>query len=219
MLRPACLLPVARLAPPGGLLTPRSGTEVSLHYLGPATRRSDAYRDGTLTRWTGAACTNSTSPLRVQSSLCLVTHHAKDCGVACRMSPVLRTAQRRRPCPTSSDAGVRWCQRCASPTVMSEKLPRGVGTSPSMPAAKPTQGSNAMRDRSMNLRDLKGYRRITPLGASTLLWLNSCGGMSGQDQNDIGHAVVGSAIGAILSGRGSTATAGGAAGGGSSGPR
>ena len=75
MLRPACLLPVARLVPPGGLLTPRSGMKVSLLYLGPATRRSDAYRDGTLTRWTCAACSNTSSPLRVQSCLCFVTHH------------------------------------------------------------------------------------------------------------------------------------------------
>ena len=29
MLRPACLLPAAQLSPPHGLLTPRSGTEVS----------------------------------------------------------------------------------------------------------------------------------------------------------------------------------------------
>src|SRR5437899_3283374 len=76
MLRPACLLPVARLAPPGGLLTPRSGTEVSLSYLGPAIRRTDAYRDGTLTRWTGAACSSPASPLRDQSVFCFVTHHA-----------------------------------------------------------------------------------------------------------------------------------------------
>ena len=82
MLRPACLLPAARLAPPHGLLTPRSGTEVSLQYLGPATRRSDAYRDGTLTRWTGAAGSSSPSPLRVQSRLCFVTHHAGDASSA-----------------------------------------------------------------------------------------------------------------------------------------
>ena len=80
MLRPACLLPAARLAPPHGLLTPRSGMEVSLHYLGPATRRSDAYRDGTLTRWTCAACSSSTLPLRVQSNLCFVTHHVVNSG-------------------------------------------------------------------------------------------------------------------------------------------
>ena len=75
MLRPSCLLPAARLAPPHGLLTPRSGTEVSLQYLGPAIRRSDAYRHGTLTRWTCAACSSSSYPLRVQSCLCFVTHH------------------------------------------------------------------------------------------------------------------------------------------------
>lgn len=77
MLRPACLLPAARLAPPHGLLTPRSGTKVSLGCLESATRRSDAYRDGTLTRWTGAACSSTASPLRVQPSLCFVTHHAR----------------------------------------------------------------------------------------------------------------------------------------------
>jgi hypothetical protein len=55
MLRPACLLPAARLSPTHGLLTPRSGTEVSLHYLGSTTRRTEACQDGTLTRWTGAA--------------------------------------------------------------------------------------------------------------------------------------------------------------------
>ena len=82
MLRPACLLPAARLAPPHRLLTPRSGTEVSLHCLGSATRRTDAYRDGTLTRWTSAACSNTPSPSRVQSCFCFVTHHAGDSDVA-----------------------------------------------------------------------------------------------------------------------------------------
>ena len=77
MLRPACLLSAARLSPPHGLLTPRSGQEVSLNDLGSATRRSDAYRDGTLTRWTCAACSSPPSPLRVQSSLCFVTHHVE----------------------------------------------------------------------------------------------------------------------------------------------
>jgi hypothetical protein len=55
MLRPASLLPVARLSPPGGLLTPRSDAGVSPRRLGPATRRSGAYRDGTCTRWRSAA--------------------------------------------------------------------------------------------------------------------------------------------------------------------
>ena len=41
MLRPACLLPAARLSPPDGLLTPRSVARVSPGRLGPATRCSD----------------------------------------------------------------------------------------------------------------------------------------------------------------------------------
>src|SRR5438477_1997674 len=76
MLRPACLLPAAQLSPLHGLLTPRSGTEVSLHCLGPATRRTDAYRDGTLTRGSGAACNGRSSPVRVQLFLCVTTNHA-----------------------------------------------------------------------------------------------------------------------------------------------
>ena len=75
MLRPACLLPAERLAPLHGLLTPRSGTEVSLHYLGSATRRTDAYRDGTLTRWTGAASQGRTTPFGIQFFLSVTTHH------------------------------------------------------------------------------------------------------------------------------------------------
>ena len=76
MLRPACLLPAERLSPLHGLLTPRSGTEVSLHYLGPATRRTDAYRDGTLTRGSGAASQGQTSPFGIQFFLSVTTHHA-----------------------------------------------------------------------------------------------------------------------------------------------
>ena len=38
-----------------------------------------------------------------------------------------------------------------------------------------------MRDISLKLQGPRVYRRTTPLGASTLLWLNACGGMSGQD--------------------------------------
>ena len=75
MLRPACLLPAERLAPLHGLLTPRSGTEVSLHYLGPATRRTDAYRDGTLTRGGGAASQGRTTPFGIQFFLSVTTHH------------------------------------------------------------------------------------------------------------------------------------------------
>lgn len=55
MLRPTCLLPAARLSPPHGLLMPRSGRADLSSRLGPATRRSDAYRGGTLTRWGSAA--------------------------------------------------------------------------------------------------------------------------------------------------------------------
>ena len=80
MLRPACLLPAVRLSPLHRLLTPRSGTKVSLGCLGPATRRSGAYQDGALTRWTGAACSSTTLPLSVQSSLCLLTHHSVNVG-------------------------------------------------------------------------------------------------------------------------------------------
>ena len=75
MLRSACLLPAARLAPPHGLLTPRSGTEVSLHCLGSATRRTDAYRDGTLTRGGGAASQGRTTPFGIQFFLSVTTHH------------------------------------------------------------------------------------------------------------------------------------------------
>jgi hypothetical protein len=49
MLRPAFLLPHV------GLLTPRFGTEDLSPLRRPATRRSDAYRDGTCTRWRSAA--------------------------------------------------------------------------------------------------------------------------------------------------------------------
>jgi hypothetical protein len=54
-LRPVDSLPAARLAPPRGLLTPRSGDGVSPARLGPATRRTGAYRGGTPTRWRRAA--------------------------------------------------------------------------------------------------------------------------------------------------------------------
>ena len=76
MLRPACLLPATRLSPLHRLLTSRSGTEISLHYLGPATRRTDAYRNGTLTRRTGAASQGRLSPFGDQSFLSVTTHHA-----------------------------------------------------------------------------------------------------------------------------------------------
>src|SRR6266851_8202195 len=50
MLRPALLLPPKRLS------TPRCGLRDLSRRLGPATRRSDAYRGGTFTRWFGVAC-------------------------------------------------------------------------------------------------------------------------------------------------------------------
>src|SRR4029079_669132 len=72
MLRPAFLLPVVRLSPRGGLCTPGSSVEVFLERLGPATRRSGAYRRGTLTRWRSAACRRRT---HVSSLVCGTTHH------------------------------------------------------------------------------------------------------------------------------------------------
>jgi len=75
MLRPTYLLPAARLSSPHGLLTPRSGTEVSLRYLGSATRRTDAYRHGTLTRWRSAASGGRAFPLRSRSYRRVTTHH------------------------------------------------------------------------------------------------------------------------------------------------
>jgi len=75
MLRPACSLPAARLTPSHGLLTPRSGAEVSPRRLGPATRRSDAYRDRTPTGWRGAASGSRTSPSRGRHSCRITTHH------------------------------------------------------------------------------------------------------------------------------------------------
>ena len=66
MLRPDWLLPPKRL------LSPRSGTVVSLRYLGPATRRSGAYRDGTLTRWRSAARKRQ---LILTLAVCFTTHH------------------------------------------------------------------------------------------------------------------------------------------------
>ncbi len=76
MLRPACLLPSKQLTPLFRLLTPRSDGQVSPLRPGSATRRSDAYRLGTCTRWTGAAGNSHPSPLRVQFLYCFTTHHA-----------------------------------------------------------------------------------------------------------------------------------------------
>jgi len=61
MLRPA------RLLPPKRLLTPRYSPSSLEHKLGPATRRSGLYLDGTHTRWTDAASR---------------THHVRECNVS-----------------------------------------------------------------------------------------------------------------------------------------
>ena len=75
MLRPAFLLPAARLSPPDGLLTPRSGRVDLSHGLGSATRRSDAYRDGTLTRWRSAARNGLLKPRKAQLFRFFAAHH------------------------------------------------------------------------------------------------------------------------------------------------
>src|ERR1700724_752259 len=84
MLRPVCSLPAARLLPPRGLLTPRSGVGVSPARLGPATRRTGAYRGGTCTRWRHAACRRR--PLR-PSSVCVTTHHGRSLAAPPRIRP------------------------------------------------------------------------------------------------------------------------------------
>jgi hypothetical protein len=82
MLRPACLLPAARLSPPHGLSTSRSGPGVSPRNLGSATRRSDAYRGGTCTRWKSAASIGRTAPRGELRVRCVTTHH--ECSLALR---------------------------------------------------------------------------------------------------------------------------------------
>lgn len=96
MLRPVCLLPAVQLAPLRGPLTPRSGTEVSLSYLGPATRRTDAYRDGTCTRWKNAANSGHTFPRGRKNIRRVTTHHGADCSTLGQY----RESQfaRQRPC-------------------------------------------------------------------------------------------------------------------------
>ena len=84
MLRPACLLPATQLSLLHELLTPRSGREISLHYLGPATRRTDAYRNGTLTRWRNAA-SETPSILRTGFQVFRVTaHHVRELSTGAR---------------------------------------------------------------------------------------------------------------------------------------
>ena len=71
MLRPAFLLPLSEER----LLTPRSGHRDLSLCLGPATRRSDAYRDGTLTRWRSAARSSRLEPRKAQLFHFFAAHH------------------------------------------------------------------------------------------------------------------------------------------------
>ena len=169
MLRPACLLPAARLSPPHGLLTPRSGTKVSLNCLGPATRRSDAYQDGTLTRWTCAACSSPSSPLRVRPSLCFVTHHARMIGrargtpwrtwPAAHRSRARGASSRHRPPRFRSSPGGprpptrRWRAECADEStrttaIPDRRRPDRLGRAP----ADERQGGDGLR-RALRRRD------------------------------------------------------------------
>src|ERR1700726_3419829 len=74
MLRAVCLLPTARLTPARGLLTPRPGDRASPFRLGPATRRTGAYRGGPFTRWKRAARRLRPDFL---SFACFATHHER----------------------------------------------------------------------------------------------------------------------------------------------
>src|SRR5262249_53078688 len=78
MLRPALLLPAARLAPPDGLLTPRCGPRDLSRKLRPATRRAGAYRDGTCTRWRRAAPVRRSSRTSGCGAGRSPTRHASD---------------------------------------------------------------------------------------------------------------------------------------------
>src|SRR4029079_12776852 len=77
MLRPTYWLPVERLTPPHRLLMPRSGARVSPRHLGRASRRTDAYRSGTLTRWRSAASGGRASPRGEKNIRRFTTHHAR----------------------------------------------------------------------------------------------------------------------------------------------
>lgn len=70
MLAPRCATLVASRA-----LDAPLGHEGLPSYLGPATRRTDAYRDGTLTRWRSAACDARTFSPRSQFVHHVTTHH------------------------------------------------------------------------------------------------------------------------------------------------
>src|ERR1019366_9765596 len=76
MLRPAYLLPDARLLPRLGLSIPRSGRRNLFRRLGPAIRCFGAYRLGTLTRWRTAASVRELRLLRGILLFRVTTHHA-----------------------------------------------------------------------------------------------------------------------------------------------
>src|ERR1019366_7025683 len=77
MLRPAYLLPDARLLPRLGLSIPRSGRRNLFRRLGPAIRCFGAYRLGTLTRWRSAASVRELRLLRGILLFRVTTHHAE----------------------------------------------------------------------------------------------------------------------------------------------
>src|SRR5688572_19900838 len=76
MLRPACLLPAARLPPRVGLLTLRFGIEDLSSLREPATRRVAAYRYRTFTGWTFTARRRFPGPALAGLSDVVTTHHA-----------------------------------------------------------------------------------------------------------------------------------------------
>lgn len=129
MLRPVCSLPAARLAPPRGLLTPRSGGGVSPTHLGPATRRSGAYRGGTLTRWTRAACRLRTG---LPVFVCFTTHHGpmiseRAQALAAARLPSSSSTHRRSTSPTArkkttTEMPIR-CEPNRSASTLSRKGP------------------------------------------------------------------------------------------------
>jgi len=95
MLRPACLLPAARLSPRYGLSMPRLGHRDFSQCLGPATRRSGAYRDGTLTRWRSAASRRAVGRRAALLFVGVTTHHAPKVASAPRDTAPRN--QERRP--------------------------------------------------------------------------------------------------------------------------
>lgn len=160
MLRPACSPPVARLAPPHGLLIPRSGVRVSLPRMGPATRRSDAYRDGTHTRWSRAASSSRTCPRRSRRFRCVTTHHGW------MVTPPGKAAQlhlgfRAR---SASRAGNRRAKGWRSPAL----LP----ASPSLPlqGSRPTRRVPSSRRRLLRHRSRLARSRFCPSGGRLCRW-------------------------------------------------